>query len=73
MLRRITIDGGTTVQQRTFYTAFYHALLHPNVISDVTGSTPASTAACTTSPPATPSMQTTPIGTSTAPKCHCSR
>ena len=37
MLRRITIDGGTTVQQRTFYSAFYHTLLHPNVISDVTG------------------------------------
>ena len=36
MLRRITIDGGTTVQQKTFYTAFYHTLLHPNVISDVT-------------------------------------
>jgi putative alpha-1,2-mannosidase len=25
------------VQQRTFYSAFYHTLLHPNVISDVTG------------------------------------
>ncbi|MGC9991429.1 MAG: GH92 family glycosyl hydrolase [Candidatus Cybelea sp.] len=37
MLRRIAIDGGTTVQQKIFYTAFYHTLLHPNVISDVTG------------------------------------
>jgi len=37
ILRRITIDGGTTVQQKMFYSAFYHALLHPNVISDATG------------------------------------
>ncbi|HEV3090685.1 MAG TPA: GH92 family glycosyl hydrolase [Candidatus Cybelea sp.] len=36
-LDRIAITGGTTEQQRTFYSAFYHALLHPNVISDVTG------------------------------------
>jgi predicted alpha-1,2-mannosidase len=37
MLRRIAISGGPTDRQRTFYTALYHALLHPNVISDVTG------------------------------------
>ncbi|MGA7202407.1 MAG: glycoside hydrolase domain-containing protein, partial [Candidatus Cybelea sp.] len=37
MLHRITIDGGTTLQQRMFYSALYHTLLHPNVISDVTG------------------------------------
>ncbi|HEY1882597.1 MAG TPA: GH92 family glycosyl hydrolase [Candidatus Cybelea sp.] len=37
MLRRIAISGGVTDAQRTFYTAFYHTLLHPNVISDVTG------------------------------------
>ncbi|HEY2553970.1 MAG TPA: GH92 family glycosyl hydrolase, partial [Candidatus Cybelea sp.] len=37
MLRRVAISGGVTEAQRTFYTAFYHALLHPNVISDVTG------------------------------------
>ena len=37
MLRRIEISGGATEAQRTFYTAFYHTLLHPNVISDVTG------------------------------------
>jgi predicted alpha-1,2-mannosidase len=37
MLRRITIDGGTTAQQRTFYSALYHTLLHPNVISDING------------------------------------
>ncbi|MET8090493.1 lectin [Micromonospora sp. NPDC005220] len=37
MLGRIKIAGGTTDQQKIFYTALYHALLHPNVYSDVNG------------------------------------
>lgn len=37
MLGRIAISGGTPEEQRTFYTALYHSLLHPNVVSDVTG------------------------------------
>ncbi|MBV8931926.1 MAG: glycoside hydrolase family 92 protein, partial [Kutzneria sp.] len=37
MLGRIQIAGGTQAQQRVFYTALYHALLHPNVFSDVNG------------------------------------
>lgn len=37
MLRRIAITGGTSQERRVFYTALYHALLHPNLISDVTG------------------------------------
>ncbi|MGC2408177.1 MAG: GH92 family glycosyl hydrolase, partial [Candidatus Cybelea sp.] len=37
MLHRIAISGGTPQQQRTFYTALYHVLLHPNLISDVDG------------------------------------
>jgi predicted alpha-1,2-mannosidase len=37
MLRRIAISGGTSQQQRTFYTALYHVLLHPNLVSDVDG------------------------------------
>jgi predicted alpha-1,2-mannosidase len=36
-LGRIAITGGTTNQQATFYTALYHALLHPNVFSDTNG------------------------------------
>jgi hypothetical protein len=36
-LRRIRIGGGTRDEQTTFYTALYHALLHPNVFSDVNG------------------------------------
>ena len=34
-LDRIEVTGGTTDQRTTFYTALYHALLHPNVFSDV--------------------------------------
>jgi predicted alpha-1,2-mannosidase len=36
-LDRIEIGGGTTEQRTTFYTALYHALLHPNLFSDVNG------------------------------------
>ncbi len=37
MLERIQVGGGTRGEQRFFYTSLYHALLHPNVYSDVTG------------------------------------
>lgn len=37
LLGRIRIGGGTPTAQRTFYTALYHSLLHPNVVSDVNG------------------------------------
>ncbi|RKR72993.1 lectin [Frondihabitans australicus] len=37
MLSKIQIGGGDTTAQKTFYTAMYHALLHPNVFSDVNG------------------------------------
>ncbi|MFJ9381554.1 lectin [Streptomyces sp. NPDC101455] len=36
-LGKIQIAGGTAEQQQTFYTALYHSLLHPNVISDTNG------------------------------------
>ncbi|MEV4138628.1 GH92 family glycosyl hydrolase [Dactylosporangium sp. NPDC049742] len=36
-LGRIDATGGTTAQLQTFYTALYHALLHPNVFSDTNG------------------------------------
>ena len=36
-LRRIQVDGGTRSERITFYTALYHALLHPNLFSDVNG------------------------------------
>ncbi|WP_051266270.1 GH92 family glycosyl hydrolase [Nakamurella lactea] len=34
-LGRITVGGGTDNERSTFYTALYHALLHPNLVSDV--------------------------------------
>jgi len=36
-LNKIWVDGGTERQRRTFYTALYHAMLTPNVFSDVDG------------------------------------
>ncbi|MFC1431994.1 lectin [Streptacidiphilus sp. N1-3] len=37
LLGRVKTDGGTAAQQAVFYTALYHSLLHPNVISDSNG------------------------------------
>ncbi len=37
LLERIAVQGGTAAQQHTFYTALYHSLLFPNVVSDVSG------------------------------------
>ena len=37
MLGRVDVSGGDLEQQRTFYTALYHSLLHPNVFSDADG------------------------------------
>ncbi|MGW5490733.1 GH92 family glycosyl hydrolase [Streptomyces olivaceoviridis] len=36
-LGAIRVGGGTDAERTTFYTALYHALLHPNVISDADG------------------------------------
>jgi predicted alpha-1,2-mannosidase len=37
LLDGVRIGGGTPGRQRTFYTALYHSLLFPNVVSDVNG------------------------------------
>ncbi|QMU69690.1 hypothetical protein GXP74_17025 [Streptacidiphilus sp. P02-A3a] len=37
VLGRVATSGGTASQQAVFYTALYHSLLHPNVISDTDG------------------------------------
>ncbi len=37
MLSRIRVGGGTVDATRQFYTALYHATLHPNVIDDADG------------------------------------
>ncbi|WP_416982688.1 GH92 family glycosyl hydrolase [Streptomyces sp. T028] len=36
-LRTVRIDGGSTARRQTFYTALYHALMQPNLISDADG------------------------------------
>jgi predicted alpha-1,2-mannosidase len=40
LLGRIRVTGGSTDERVVFYTALYHALLHPNVFSDVNGQYP---------------------------------
>ncbi|MBQ2436378.1 MAG: GH92 family glycosyl hydrolase [Bacteroidaceae bacterium] len=39
-LGRIRIEGGSPDQQTIFYTALYHSLIHPSIISDVNGEYP---------------------------------
>jgi predicted alpha-1,2-mannosidase len=37
LLGRIRVDGGTVADRRTFYSALYRSLMHPNVYSDDNG------------------------------------
>lgn len=39
-LGRIRVSGGTEEQRKIFYTALYHALIHPNILNDVNGQYP---------------------------------
>jgi len=39
-LGRIKVTGGSLKDRQVFYTALYHALLHPNVLNDVNGEYP---------------------------------
>lgn len=39
-LGRIRVEGGTAAEQTVFYTALYHALIHPNLVNDVNGEYP---------------------------------
>ena len=40
-LGRIRVSGGTEEEKTIFYTALYHSLLHPNIVSDINGEYPA--------------------------------
>ena len=40
-LGRIRVSGGSDDDKTIFYTALYHSLLHPNIVSDVNGEYPA--------------------------------
>ncbi|MGN5634354.1 lectin [Streptomyces sp. AC154] len=37
VLGRIAVTGGSSDQQKVFYTSLYHSLLHPNLLSDSDG------------------------------------
>ncbi len=37
LLGRVAVSGGTSDERVVLYTALYHAMVHPNVFSDVTG------------------------------------
>ena len=39
-LSRVIAQGGSDDQQTVFYTALYHALIHPNILNDVNGEYP---------------------------------
>ncbi len=39
-LGRIRVSGGTDAQKTVFYTALYHTLIHPNILSDANGEYP---------------------------------
>ena len=39
-LSRILVNGGSEKDKEVFYTALYHALIHPNVVNDVNGEYP---------------------------------
>ncbi len=39
-LSRIEVEGGTEDEKTVFYTALYHALIHPNILNDVNGEYP---------------------------------
>ena len=39
-LGRVRVTGGTDDQKTVFYTALYHALIHPNILDDVNGQYP---------------------------------
>ena len=39
-LGRIRVEGGSDDQRKVFYTALYHALIHPNILQDVDGRYP---------------------------------
>jgi predicted alpha-1,2-mannosidase len=36
-LGKIRVEGGTDSERRTFYTALYHSMMHPNIFQDVDG------------------------------------
>lgn len=40
VLNHIQVDGGSSSQKQSFYTALYHCFMHPNLLDDVNGQYP---------------------------------
>ncbi|MBB3699196.1 GH92 family glycosyl hydrolase [Flammeovirga yaeyamensis] len=40
VLSTIEVDGGTDDEKTVFYTALYHTMIHPNIMSDINGEYP---------------------------------
>ncbi len=72
LLGRITVSGGTEAQRHIFYTALYHSLLFPNVVSDVNGDYPGSDGKVHAARAVVRSTPTSRSGTSTAAKSSSS-
>ncbi len=73
-LSAVRLDGGTPARRQTFYTALYHALMQPNLISDEDGRYWGMDQAVHRLKRADSgrSTATSPAGTSTAPRYSCS-
>ena len=69
-LGKVAVTGGTPQQRRIFYTALYHALIHPSVNSDVDGSIPDERRR-RRQPPATRTITCSRCGTLTAACILC--
>lgn len=48
LLSNVEVEGGTSDQKTIFYTALYHAFLHPNILQDSNGEYPAMVSGKTT-------------------------
>ena len=40
VLDKVSVEGGSEAQRRTFFTALYHTQIHPNILQDVNGQYP---------------------------------
>ncbi|EUA52310.1 glycosyl hydrolase 92 family protein [Mycobacterium xenopi 4042] len=72
-LSRVRVAGAGNDDVKTFYTALYHSLLHPNTFNDADGGYLGFDGLVHTVARGTRSMRTSPTGTPTAAWRHCRR
>ena len=72
LLDRVRVGGGTAAEQRTFYTALYHSLLDPDVVSDDNGEYTGERRTGAPGDRRGPSTPTSPSGTSTGRRSNWS-